>query len=85
MNENTDTSLPKGTYSVGKIVFDRKNPKKVISRSDTYILKPSLPHEISGQYRSGTNFAESLVYYKSKWFLYYGTEDSYIGIVIANK
>ena len=85
MSENADTTLPKGTYSVGKIVFDKDNPTKVISRSDSYLLKPSLPHETSGQYKSGTTFAEGLVYYKSKWFLYYGTADSYVGVATADK
>ncbi len=82
-NEDADPDLPKGTYSVGKLVFDIKNPKKVISRSDTYLLKPTLPHEITGQYKSGTTFAEGLVYFQSKWFLYYGTADSYIGVAVS--
>jgi len=81
--EDSDPDLPKGTYSVGMVVFDINNPEKVISRSDTYLLKPTLPHEISGQYKSGTTFAEGLVFYKSKWFLYYGTADSYVGVAIS--
>jgi len=81
--EDYETDLPKGTYSVGKVVFDINDPEKVISRSDTYLLKPTLPHELSGQYKSGTTFAEGLVYYKSKWFLYYGTADSYVGVAIS--
>lgn len=81
--EDSDPDLPKGTYSVGMVVFDINNPEKVIFRSDTYLLKPTLPHEISGQYKSGTTFAEGLVYYKSKWFLYYGTADSYVGVAIS--
>lgn len=75
--------LPEGMYSVGKVVFDVKNPEKVLSRSDTCFLKPTLAHEITGQYKSGTTFAEGLVYYKSKWFLYYGTADSYVGVAIS--
>lgn len=76
--------LPEGMYSVGRIVFDINNPEKVLTRSDTYFLKPTLAHEITGQYKSGTTFAEGLVYYKSKWFLYYGTADSYVGVAISN-
>lgn len=81
--ENADSSLPESTYSVGKIVFDINNIGKVIYRSDTCLLKPTLPHEISGQYSAGTTFAEGLVYFKSKWFLYYGTADSYVGVAIS--
>jgi len=81
--DGASPDLPKGTYSVGKIVFDPADPGKVLSRSDTCLLKPSLPHEITGQYKSGTTFAEGLVRFESKWFLYYGTADSYVGLAIA--
>jgi predicted GH43/DUF377 family glycosyl hydrolase len=81
--EAADTSLPDFTYSVGKVVFDSNNPDKVLSRSDTCLLKPTLPHEITGQYEAGTTFAEGLVYFKSKWFLYYGTADSFVGVAIS--
>jgi predicted GH43/DUF377 family glycosyl hydrolase len=81
--DDASTDLPRGTYSVGKIVFDPINPEKVLFRSDTCLLKPTLPHEVTGQYKSGTTFAEGLVRYHSKWFLYYGTADSYVGVAIA--
>jgi beta-1,2-mannosidase len=82
-NEKADASLPKGTYSVGRVVFDTKDPSKVISRSDTCILKPTLAHEMSGQYKSGTTFSEGLVFYKGKWFMYYGTADSFVGVAVS--
>lgn len=82
-NEKADPSLPKGTYSVGEAVFDMKDMEKVVFRTDTCLLKPSLPHEITGQYAAGTTFSEGLVFFKGKWFLYYGTADSFIGVAIA--
>jgi len=81
--EGADPKLPNGTYSVGKVVFDVSNPGKVISRSDTCLLKPTLPHEVSGQYKSGTTFSEGLVYFLGKWFLYYGTADSFVGVAVS--
>lgn len=81
--DDAASELPKGMYSVGKVVFDINDPEKVISRSDTCLLRPTLPHEITGQYKSGTTFAEGLVYFHSKWFLYYGTADSYVGVAIS--
>ena len=81
--ENADPSLPEGTYSTGEIIFDKANPEKVIERSDTSFLKPSLPHEVSGQYKAGTTFAEGLVFFKKKWFLYYGTADSFVGVAVS--
>jgi predicted GH43/DUF377 family glycosyl hydrolase len=80
--EDASPDLPRGTYSVGKIVFNPAQPREVWFRSDTCLLQPTLPHEVSGQYTSGTTFAEGLVRYQSKWFLYYGTADSYVGLAI---
>jgi predicted GH43/DUF377 family glycosyl hydrolase len=82
-DERADPSLPKGTYSVGEVVFDINNIGKIISRTDTCILKPTLPHEVTGQYKAGTVFSEGLVYFKGQWYLYYGTADSFIGVAIA--
>jgi Predicted glycosylase len=81
--DDAEVKLPKGTYSMGKAVFDINNPEKVISRSDTCLLRPSLPHELTGQYKSGTTFSEALVYFLGKWFLYYGTADSFVGVAIS--
>ena len=85
IGENSDVKVPKGTYSVGKVVFDINNPQQVISRSDTCLLRPTLPHEISGQYKAGTTFSEGLVYFHEKWFLYYGTADSFVGVAISKQ
>jgi predicted GH43/DUF377 family glycosyl hydrolase len=81
-SDDADPGLPRGTYSVGMLVFDTLNLEKVLYRSDSCLLKPTLPHEVTGQYESGTTFAEGLVYHRSKWFLYYGTADSYVGVAI---
>lgn len=82
--DNADPNLPKGTYSVGQVLLDAANPEKVLKRSDSYILKPTLAHEQTGQYKAGTVFGEGLVYFKNKWFLYYGTADSYIGVAVTD-
>jgi beta-1,2-mannosidase len=82
-DDNCDPLLPKGTYSVGKLVFGIHDMESVTFRSDTCLLKPTLPHELTGQYKSGTVFAEGLVYFQSKWFLYYGTADSFVGLAIS--
>jgi beta-1,2-mannosidase len=82
-NDDASPDLPRGTYSVGKIVFDPLMPERVLFRSDTCLLKPTLPHEATGQYKSGTTFAEGLVRYQSKWFLYYGTADSFVGLAVS--
>lgn len=85
-NSNTeaaDPGLPKNTYTVGYVLFDTKDIGKIIERADTCILKPTLPHEITGQYKAGTIFSEGLVYFKGKWFMYYGTADSFVGVAVS--
>ncbi|MFN8340346.1 MAG: glycoside hydrolase family 130 protein [Cyclobacteriaceae bacterium] len=78
-----DTSLPEGTYSVGQIIFDPADLTTVRERSEKCFLKPTLPHELTGQYEAGTTFAEGLVWYKKKWYLYYGTADSFVGVAVT--
>ena len=82
-DQNSDPSLPKGTYSVGQVIFDISDMEKIIFRTDTCLIKPTLLHEVTGQYKAGTTFSEGLVFFKGKWFLYYGTADSFVGVAIA--
>lgn len=84
-NADADSSLPLGSYSVGQMIFDKNDPGKLLSRSDSCFLKPSLPHELAGQYEAGTTFSEGLVLFKGRWFLYYGTADSFVGLAISEK
>ena len=83
-SDKASPDLPKGTYSVGQILFDVNNMEQVIERSDKYLIKPTLPHEISGQYQAGTVFAEGMVFFNRKWHIYYGTADSFVGVVIKD-
>jgi predicted GH43/DUF377 family glycosyl hydrolase len=82
VTDRASKDLPRGTYSVGQILFDPADPARVLSRSDTPFLRPSLPHEVTGQYAAGTTFAEGLVHFRGKWFLYYGTADSFVGLAV---
>ncbi|MFX0556591.1 glycoside hydrolase family 130 protein [Maribacter sp. CXY002] len=80
--EGATTKYPEGTYCGGQVLFDKNDPTKFIKRLETPFICPSLPHEVSGQYKAGTTFIEGLVYFKDKWFLYYGTADSMVGLAI---
>lgn len=84
-NSNADHTLPKGVYSVGEALFDINDPGRLLARTDTSILKPTQPKEISGQYTAGTTFAEGLVYFKERWFLYYGMADSFVGLAVTDR
>jgi predicted GH43/DUF377 family glycosyl hydrolase len=70
-------------YTAGQALFDKDEPWKLLDRTDEPFLKPELPFEKSGQYVDGTTFVEGLVYFKNQWFLYYGTADSMVGVVIS--
>ena len=84
-NEDADPLLAKGIYCGGQALFDAKHPEKLLDRCTTYFIKPDLPHEINGQYTSGTTFIEGLIFFKNQFFLYYGTADSMVGVATLPK
>jgi predicted GH43/DUF377 family glycosyl hydrolase len=77
-----DKNLAEGTYAASQILFDKKNPSKVIERMDSWFMMPDKPYEITGQVNR-VCFVEGLVKYKGKWFLYYGTADSKIAVAVS--
>ena len=77
-----DTSLAPDTYSAGEALFSATDPTQSLARLDHPVFKPELPFERSGQYVAGTTFVEGLVYFKQKWFLYYGCADSLVGVAV---
>ncbi|MBZ4192465.1 glycoside hydrolase family 130 protein [Niabella beijingensis] len=77
-----DTRYPSNSYCAGQVLFDKKDPTRVIGRLDQPFLYPTEPFERSGQYAAGTVFLEGLVFYKEKWFLYYGCADSRVGVAL---
>jgi len=79
-----DVNYTANAYCAGQALFSAKNPEQVISRLDKPFLIPSESFEKSGQYPAGTVFIEGLVYFKSKWFLYYGCADSRVAVAIYN-
>jgi len=81
---NRDTHYTAGAYCAGQVLFDKKDPYKVVARLDKPFFAPSADFEKSGQYVDGTVFIEGLVYFKQKWFLYYGCADSKVGVAICD-
>ena len=70
------------SYCAGQALFNKNEPGKLIGRLDVPFLRPMESFEKSGQYIDGTVFIEGLVYFKKKWFLYYGCADSKVGVAI---
>ena len=77
-----DPSIGNGVYAGGQALFDRNDPTKLLARLDEPFIKPELAFEKSGQYAAGTTFIEGLVPFRNKWFLFYGTADSFVGVAI---
>ena len=82
LGEGRDKRYPARTYSAGQILFDAKEPGKVIGRLDVPFFRPVDDFEKSGQYKDGTVFIEGLVYFRSRWYLYYGCADSRVGVAV---
>jgi predicted GH43/DUF377 family glycosyl hydrolase len=78
-----DPNLAPNTYAAGEALFDAQNPAKLLARTETPVLAPMLPYEKRGQYSAGTTFAEGLVYFRDRWFLYYGCADSLVAVATA--
>lgn len=78
-----DPNLPKFTYAAGQALFDKENPFKLIDRMDDYFIHPDKPYEKTGEVNE-VCFVEGLVFFKNKWFLYYGTADSKIAVAVRD-
>ena len=78
-----DPTLPKFTYSAGQALFDKKNPHKQIDRMQNFFIHPDKDYEKIGEVNE-VCFVEGLVYFKGKWFLYYGTGDSKIAVAVSD-
>lgn len=77
-----DENYTANTYAAGQVLFDSKNPSKVLQRLNKPFFVPQESFEKSGQYPAGTVFVEGLVFFKDKWLLYYGCADSRVGVAI---
>ncbi|MVN92979.1 glycoside hydrolase family 130 protein [Mucilaginibacter aquatilis] len=80
--ERGDKRFNGGTYSAGQMLFDKADPTKLLGRLDVPFFRPMEPFERKGQYASGTVFIEGLVWFKQKWYLYYGSADSRVCVAV---
>jgi predicted GH43/DUF377 family glycosyl hydrolase len=80
-----DPKLGPNAYAAGEALFNPKNPAFLIGQLNDPVLEPEAPYEKTGQYVAGTTFAEGLVYFHHRWFLYYGCADSLVAVVESPK
>lgn len=76
-----DPDLPKFTYAAGQALFDPQRPFQLIDRTDDYFIYPDKDYEKVGEVNE-VCFVEGLIYFRGKWFLYYGTGDSKIAVAV---
>ena len=81
--EGGDPALGPNAYAAGEALFAADAPARLIARTDRPVFQPELPFEKTGQYAAGTTFAEGLVWFRGRWFLYYGCADSMVGVALA--
>lgn len=79
--ESGTQKLPDGTYAGGQVLIDKKQPSKIIHRTDSWFIAPEKSYEITGQVNN-VCFLEGLSFYDDRWFLYYGTADSRIAAAV---
>ena len=69
-------------YRVGVAVFDRKDPRKLLSRSDEPFFGPEKEWEKIGQVPNVV-FVEGMARWGDRWLFYYGGADKYVGVAEA--
>lgn len=69
-------------YSTGWVLFDKKNPTKVLARSEQPVFAPEKEWEKVGQVPNVV-FVEGAVRDGNRWLFYYGAADSHVGVASA--
>ncbi len=81
-SENGRPENEKLTWSGVQALFDKNDPAKVIDRAEDAFIRPEKDYERTGQVNNVT-FIEGMVKFNGKWYIYYGTADSYIAVTVA--
>lgn len=66
-------------YRTGIAIFDRKDPRRVLYRSDVPIFSPESEWEKAGQVPNVV-FVEGMVRVGNRYLFYYGASDKYVGV-----
>jgi predicted GH43/DUF377 family glycosyl hydrolase len=71
-------------YRTAVAIFDRKDPRKVLYRSEQPIFGPEKEWERVGQV-ANVVFVEGMVEYGGRYLFYYGGADKYVGVARARR
>lgn len=72
----------KNVYSTGWVLFDKRDPAKVLARAEKPVFMPVEEWEKVGQVPN-VIFVEGLVHDRGQWLFYYGGADKYVGVAAA--
>jgi predicted GH43/DUF377 family glycosyl hydrolase len=70
-------------YATGWVLFDKKDPTKVVARSEKPIFRVENEWEKNGQVPNVV-FVEAMVRDENRWLFYYGGADKYVGVAVAS-
>jgi beta-1,2-mannosidase len=66
-------------YRTGMAIFDRNDPRKLLSRTDEPVFSPEKSWEKVGQVPNVV-FVEGMVQQHNRYLFYYGGADTYVGV-----
>jgi predicted GH43/DUF377 family glycosyl hydrolase len=69
-------------YRTGIARFDRKDPRRVLSRTEMPVFAPETEWEKKGQVPNVV-FVEGMIRQAGRWLFYYGGADKYVGVAQA--
>jgi predicted GH43/DUF377 family glycosyl hydrolase len=69
-------------YSTGWVLFDKKDPTRVLARSEVPVFAPEKVWEKEGQVPNVV-FVEGMVRDGNRWLFYYGGADKHVGVATA--
>ena len=64
-------------------MFDKKDPTKVVARSEKPIFRVENEWEKNGQVPNVV-FVTAMVHDENRWLFYYGGADKYVGVAAAS-
>jgi len=69
-------------YAISEVEFNRSSLRVAAARLGSPVLYPEAPYEIFG-HTPHTVFMNDLIFYRDRWWMYYGAADSVIGLATA--
>ena len=83
MNGAHATSPREVDYRCGQFAIDLRDPTAVLARESEPWLRPQTFEDTHGMV-SNVTFVEGLVFFRDRWFAYYGQSDTTLAVAICD-